>query len=159
MIQNINTKISDENRRLSLEQQIVGGVYDFPSQDWSGISFEAKDLVRKLLTVDPKKRYTLEQVLEHEWIKNDNEIKITAHKLMYPGGSNQQPMDIPVVTSSKFIYTNEDTNGTESILDVNNTLKKRCLREDSSGVFTDDHDDFRKKKLKEYSSNSTDKSS
>src|ERR1700694_4196096 len=32
------------------------------------ISDEAKDLVRHLLTVDPKKRYTAKQVLQHRWI-------------------------------------------------------------------------------------------
>ena len=31
------------------------------------IHFAAKDLVEKLLTVDPKKRYTVDQALAHPW--------------------------------------------------------------------------------------------
>jgi len=38
---------------------------DFPDPYWSEISAEAKDLVNKLLTVDPKQRFTAQQVLQH----------------------------------------------------------------------------------------------
>ena len=41
---------------------------DFPDPYWSEISDSAKDLVRKLLTVDPRQRYTAAQVLQHPWI-------------------------------------------------------------------------------------------
>ena len=41
------------------------GRYDFPSPWWDNISTSAKDLVRKLLTVDPKKRATAKDVLAH----------------------------------------------------------------------------------------------
>ena len=44
------------------------GQYDFPDPYWSEISDSAKDLVRKLLTVDPRQRYTAAQVLQHPWI-------------------------------------------------------------------------------------------
>ncbi|CAI9783912.1 unnamed protein product [Fraxinus pennsylvanica] len=42
---------------------------DFESDPWPSISNSAKDLVRKMLTKDPKKRITSVQVLEHPWIK------------------------------------------------------------------------------------------
>lgn len=35
---------------------------------WSAVSDSAKDLISKLLVVDPKKRLTAEQVLEHPWV-------------------------------------------------------------------------------------------
>ncbi|CAA0825171.1 Calcium-dependent protein kinase 21 [Striga hermonthica] len=41
---------------------------DFDSQPWPSISNSAKDLVRKMLTKDPKRRITSAQVLEHPWI-------------------------------------------------------------------------------------------
>ena len=44
------------------------GQYDFPEPYWTEISDSAKDLVRKLLTVDPRQRYTAAQVLQHPWI-------------------------------------------------------------------------------------------
>ena len=34
------------------------------------MSEQAKDLVRKLLTVNPKKRITAQNALEHPWIKS-----------------------------------------------------------------------------------------
>ncbi|KAH7546720.1 calcium-dependent protein kinase 2 [Ziziphus jujuba] len=47
---------------------ILQGDIDFDSQPWPTISSSAKDLVRKMLTQDPKKRITSAQVLEHPWI-------------------------------------------------------------------------------------------
>lgn len=35
------------------------------------MSSDAKDLVKKLLTVDPQKRITLEEVIEHNWFTNE----------------------------------------------------------------------------------------
>lgn len=42
---------------------ILEGKIDFESQPWPSISDSAKDLVRKMLTQDPKKRITSAQVL------------------------------------------------------------------------------------------------
>lgn len=53
-----------------LFEQIINGSYDFPSPYWDKVSSSAKDLVTKLLQVDPKRRFTPEQVLSHPWIKN-----------------------------------------------------------------------------------------
>ncbi|KAK2990017.1 hypothetical protein RJ640_004695 [Escallonia rubra] len=46
---------------------------DFDSQPWPSISSSAKDLVRKMLTRDPKRRITSAQVLEHPWIREGGE--------------------------------------------------------------------------------------
>jgi serine/threonine protein kinase len=51
-----------------LYKQIKKGEYDFPAPYWTEVSEEAKDLVRKLLCVDPAKRLTAQQVLQHPWI-------------------------------------------------------------------------------------------
>ncbi|KAL1918089.1 uncharacterized protein VTP21DRAFT_3355 [Calcarisporiella thermophila] len=53
----------------ALHVQILKGMYDMPSPYWDNISKEAKDLVRKLLTVSPSKRITVEEALEHPWMK------------------------------------------------------------------------------------------
>jgi calcium-dependent protein kinase len=42
---------------------ILEGDIDFESNPWPSISNSAKDLVRKMLTQDPKKRITSVQVL------------------------------------------------------------------------------------------------
>jgi len=47
---------------------IMQGKYDFPSPWWDNISSDAKDLVSKLLVVDPKQRLSAAEVLQHPWI-------------------------------------------------------------------------------------------
>ncbi|CAH8275785.1 unnamed protein product [Arabidopsis lyrata] len=49
--------------------EIIKGEIDFQSQPWPSISESAKDLVRKLLTKDPKLRISAAQALEHPWIR------------------------------------------------------------------------------------------
>jgi len=52
----------------ALYKQIKRGQYEFPDPFWTDISEEAKDLVRKLLCVDPSTRFSAKQVLEHSWV-------------------------------------------------------------------------------------------
>ncbi|KAK3205493.1 hypothetical protein Dsin_019539 [Dipteronia sinensis] len=52
---------------------ILRGHVDFTTDPWPQISSPAKDLVRKMLTSDPKQRLTASQVLSHPWIKEDGE--------------------------------------------------------------------------------------
>ncbi|XP_016464261.2 calcium-dependent protein kinase 17-like isoform X2 [Nicotiana tabacum] len=56
---------------------ILRGHIDFSSDPWPSISGGAKDLVRKMLTIDPKQRLTAMQVLNHSWIKEDGEAPDT----------------------------------------------------------------------------------
>ncbi|KAJ3406394.1 hypothetical protein HDV05_006022 [Chytridiales sp. JEL 0842] len=51
----------------SLSDQIKNGRIFFQSPYWDNISPQAKDLVSRLLTVDPANRLTATQALEHEW--------------------------------------------------------------------------------------------
>lgn len=41
----------------------------FPSEPWDQISKSAKELIRKMLSVDPLKRLTAKQVLAHSWLE------------------------------------------------------------------------------------------
>mmetsp|Transcript_20441 Transcript_20441/g.60337 ORF Transcript_20441/g.60337 Transcript_20441/m.60337 type:complete len:320 (-) Transcript_20441:423-1382(-) len=57
-----------EEELPALFKQIMSGKYDFPSPWWDNISSDAKDLVSKLLVVDPKQRLSAAEVLQHPWI-------------------------------------------------------------------------------------------
>jgi len=60
----------DENDDLSrLYRKIKRAEYDMPSPYWDNISANAKDLVRKLLQPDPKKRLNAKMTLSHPWCK------------------------------------------------------------------------------------------
>ncbi|KAF2665869.1 serine/threonine-protein kinase chk2 [Microthyrium microscopicum] len=52
----------------SLAQQIQAGRYDFPSPYWDSVGDPALDLIDKMLNIDPEKRYTVEECLEHPWL-------------------------------------------------------------------------------------------
>ncbi|KAJ4981554.1 hypothetical protein NE237_032391 [Protea cynaroides] len=54
--------------------EILKGEIDFESAPWPSISNIAKDLVRKMLTQDPKKRITSSQILEHPWLREDGDV-------------------------------------------------------------------------------------
>jgi len=49
---------------------IIKGTYDFNEPIWSKISDEAKNLIKGLLQVDPTKRSTVDEVLDHSWLRN-----------------------------------------------------------------------------------------
>ncbi|KAJ9165923.1 hypothetical protein P3X46_020736 [Hevea brasiliensis] len=46
---------------------------DLQSKPWPEISSSAKDLIRKMLAKDPRKRITAAQALEHPWLKEEGE--------------------------------------------------------------------------------------
>uniref|UniRef100_A0A1J3G5V6 non-specific serine/threonine protein kinase n=1 Tax=Noccaea caerulescens TaxID=107243 RepID=A0A1J3G5V6_NOCCA len=53
------------------EDEIRQGKFDLEIQPWPCVSVSAKDLIKKMLTKDPKKRISASDVLEHPWIKNE----------------------------------------------------------------------------------------
>lgn len=40
----------------------------FPSPEWDTVTPEAKDLINKMLTINPSKRITAAEALKHPWI-------------------------------------------------------------------------------------------
>ncbi|XP_041045183.1 serine/threonine-protein kinase DCLK3 [Carcharodon carcharias] len=57
-----------ERDQEELFEMVQLGEYEFLSPYWDSISDGAKDLVSKLLVVNPRNRYTAQQVLQHAWI-------------------------------------------------------------------------------------------
>ncbi|XP_040245043.1 calcium-dependent protein kinase 27 isoform X2 [Aegilops tauschii subsp. strangulata] len=54
-------------------EQVLNGTLDFESDPWPSVSEGAKDLLRKVLVRDPKKRLTAHQVLCHPWLQMSGE--------------------------------------------------------------------------------------
>lgn len=46
---------------------IFAGEFEFDSPYWDDISHEAKEFIRKLMSVDVDKRLTCEEALAHSW--------------------------------------------------------------------------------------------
>jgi len=53
---------------FTLPQQILAGRYDFPSPYWDSVADPALDLIDQMLTVDPEKRISIDDCLEHPWL-------------------------------------------------------------------------------------------
>ncbi|XP_023901142.1 calcium-dependent protein kinase 32 [Quercus suber] len=51
-------------------QAIIRSVVDFKRDPWPRVSDNAKDLVKKMLDPDPKRRLTAQDVLDHPWLQN-----------------------------------------------------------------------------------------
>lgn len=56
-----------------LTEKVARGQYVFLSPWWDDISKSAQDLISHLLTVDPEKRYTIREFLNHPWIRQSDE--------------------------------------------------------------------------------------
>ncbi|KAF5302099.1 hypothetical protein FQR65_LT08650 [Abscondita terminalis] len=50
---------------------IVSEKYNITSIVWNSVSYSAKDLLQHMLIVNPKKRYTIEEVVNHPWLSQD----------------------------------------------------------------------------------------
>lgn len=62
--------ITQTNRQK--QQMIMAGEFSFYEKTWKNISSSAKDLISNLLAVDPQRRPTAEEVLQHSWVIGDS---------------------------------------------------------------------------------------
>ena len=67
----------DQNK---LYAQIKSGQYDYPSPEWDTVTQSAKSLIDSLLVLDPNKRFTAEQALNHPWIQNRERVAAKIHR-------------------------------------------------------------------------------
>jgi len=56
--------------------KICDGYFEYPSPYWDGISADARDLIDNLLVLDPKKRFSSEDVLNHKWISSNTRTEV-----------------------------------------------------------------------------------
>lgn len=66
-----------ESSPKKILQRIGSGIVDMSSGNWRTISFQAKDLVQKMLHADPKRRIGISDVLNHIWITERGKLPAT----------------------------------------------------------------------------------
>lgn len=55
----------------NLREQVLQGLFSFPSPYWDDVSQEAVDFIEDLLKQDPAERLTVDQALAHPWMALD----------------------------------------------------------------------------------------
>ncbi|CAH6720244.1 putative calcium/calmodulin-dependent protein kinase type II [[Candida] jaroonii] len=58
----------DQNK---LTYKILNGNYSFLKPWWDEISIEAKDLISKMLVINPNERITVDEIFKHPWVNNE----------------------------------------------------------------------------------------
>lgn len=56
-----------------LDERIMSGTFSTHKQAWVDLTEEARDFIQKLLTVDPKKRWSATEAILHPWILHNAE--------------------------------------------------------------------------------------
>lgn len=70
----------DENIQAFAEK-VTNGQFAFLSPWWDHVSNSAQDLVSHLLTVDPEKRYSIKEFMEHPWIRKTDGESLVATEI------------------------------------------------------------------------------
>ncbi|KAK7087713.1 MAP kinase-activated protein kinase 5-like [Littorina saxatilis] len=72
-----------------MKNKIMSGDYEFPHEEWDNISEDAKDIIRKLLYVDPMKRMTIHELAAHPWLDRSTSAR------------NKTPLSSPVILADR----------------------------------------------------------
>lgn len=72
---------SQEENQRQLFRKIRMGEFEYFQEDWEDISVPAKDLISKLLVVDPSRRIKAQAALQHEWICKVDDEDLSARSL------------------------------------------------------------------------------
>lgn len=62
-------------------RMVRNGKYDYPKADWSRISSEAKDFINRMLVIQPEKRASAEDTLQHPWMRLTPQVQAKAGAL------------------------------------------------------------------------------
>ncbi|XP_007461209.1 PREDICTED: serine/threonine-protein kinase Chk2 isoform X3 [Lipotes vexillifer] len=84
---------SEHKTHVSLKDQITSGKCNFIPEVWAELSEKALDLVKNLLIVDPKARFTTEEALRHPWLQ-DEDMKRKFKNLLF---EEEKSMTLPQV--------------------------------------------------------------
>ncbi|XP_005105193.2 serine/threonine-protein kinase DCLK1 isoform X1 [Aplysia californica] len=99
---------SSSDNQDELFDLILTASYDFPNPYWEGISAPAKNLVKRMLEIDPDKRLSAGQVLQHKWVSSDVIYEADLQKMVSTGLSTffrRGPRSIPKNAGIQIIAT------------------------------------------------------
>ncbi|XP_062852282.1 serine/threonine-protein kinase DCLK2 isoform X2 [Trichomycterus rosablanca] len=108
---------SENNAQEELFDQILQGRVEFPSPYWDNITDSAKELIGRMLQVNPEVRYTAEDVLFHPWLTEEAAV------------DNNMKIEVTGKLKTHFTSAQKDTNTTAGVSVIMNTaLDKEKLQ-------------------------------
>ena len=76
-------------RRQKLLEQITNGISESHEKEMAHLSHGARDLIGRLLQPDPRKRTTLDEVMNHPWITKDGTHLLSPYRHLPPDSGTQ----------------------------------------------------------------------
>ncbi|CAL1530396.1 unnamed protein product [Lymnaea stagnalis] len=70
---------------LNIMQRIKDGEFDLSGPEWTDVSAPAKQLIKGLLTVEPKERICMHDLLKHKWLRKNVRSPVSSMPLRTPG--------------------------------------------------------------------------
>jgi len=158
------------DQETELLPRIRACMYEFPDEDWANVSEDGKDLIRKLICMDPVARLTAAQAMGHTWIKNKapaaEDRPLQANTLLnmksFKGQNNLKKAALHVIAQrlkedeihqlkEMFQTLDKDGDGTITLVELNDgieklnvaaDLKSLMMEMDSDGSGTIDYTEF-----------------
>jgi calcium/calmodulin-dependent protein kinase I len=100
-----------DTNNQTLYRKILKGAYQFHTEYWKEVSEQAKDLISKLLVLDPAQRLTVDQALAHPWLHEPRE------------SLNQRQLTVGLTELRKFTGRRKLRAGIKAIIMVNRMKK------------------------------------
>lgn len=124
-----------------LTEKVAKGDFQFLSPWWDEISVGAKNCVKNLLLVDPKKRYTIDQFLRDPWL---NELQFKSfHRIVLEDFRRAEPIYSPVARAMKDAFdisSQIHRIGEENLLQRRIHEQENIFEEEEEGEEDDDDD-------------------
>ena len=83
-------------RRQKLLEQITNGISESHEKEMAHLSPGAKDLIGRLLQPDPRKRTTLEEVMNHPWVTKEGTHPLSPYKQASVDAGTQAAVSINI---------------------------------------------------------------
>lgn len=133
--------------------EILKAKLDLNVSPWPQISKSAKDVLKKMLTVDPKSRITASQALSHPWVREDGnapdvplDISVMSHMRQFADFGKLKQLALKHVASTfdedeirhlrdQFLQMDTDGSGTITFDEMFTAMRKMKTGEDSMSLY------------------------
>ena len=120
------------DNQSELFQSIRMAEWKFIDKDWSGISEDAKDLIRKLLIVDPARRLTAKEALACKWLVRDD-ATLSAHDLSHSAELMKKSKRASLKSVASMIMWMTKGESTRVVAAVEGVLARPETKDESQG--------------------------